>query len=138
MCWLTNACPSTTSVTVFFKSAPSARIGRFDGKTATALGAYPRERRRTTGPKAPARAIESSTRRAIGRSPIKKASAMPERRSSSVRVIEGDRFARTVRTCHHENFRRACGKQQMMKRRIGQHDAEFVVVRRDSRQIHLR
>ena len=46
---------------------------------ATAPGAYPRARRRITGPKAPVRTTESSTRRAIGRSPIRNASAIPER-----------------------------------------------------------
>ena len=85
---------------VFFKSAPRARIGRLDGNTATALGAYPRARRRTAGPKTPARAIESSTRRAIGRSPIKKASAMPERRSrastSSKAIGSLERFALVI------------------------------------------
>ena len=32
MCWLTKAWPSTTSVIVFFRSAPSARIGRSVGR----------------------------------------------------------------------------------------------------------
>ena len=51
---------------------------RRDRQFAATPGAYPRERRRITGPKVPTRATESSTRRAIGRSPIKKASAISE------------------------------------------------------------
>ena len=39
MCWLTNAWPSTTSVTVFLRSAPSASTGRSTGIAATAAGA---------------------------------------------------------------------------------------------------
>jgi hypothetical protein len=77
MCWLTNASPPTTSVTAAFRSPPAARIGVSAGRRATAPGAYPRERRSTTGPNVPARAIESSTRRAMDRSPISHASAMP-------------------------------------------------------------
>jgi len=57
------------------------------GERATAAGAYPRERRRITGPSGPAVATESSTRRAIGRSPLSSASASGSRlsRASSSR-----------------------------------------------------
>ena len=53
-------------------------------------------------------------------------------------VLVGDRLARTIRAGHHQNFGRACGKQQMMQRRVGQHHAELVIFRRNSRQFGLR
>ena len=80
----------------------------------------------------PARATESSTRRAMGRSPMRKASAIPARRASASSSSIGDRLAGTVRAGHHQHFGSARGEQQMVQRRVGQHDAEFVVVGRDS------
>ncbi len=38
MCWLTKAWPSTTSVMVFFRSAPTARIGRSTGRRRDGAG----------------------------------------------------------------------------------------------------
>ena len=96
------------------------------------------DRRRITGPNAPARTTESSTRRAIGRSPIRNASAMPASCSRASSSSIRDRLARTVRAGHDQHRRRAGGEQQMMQRRIRQHDAELVVVRRDFRQLDFR
>ena len=138
MCWLTNACEITTRVIVFFKSAPVANIGPEAGMVATAEGAYPRERRRITGPKAPARATESSTRRAMGRSPIRNASAMSGKTRQRVLVFIRNGLARAIGAGHHQRFRRAGVEKQVMQRSIGQHYAEFVVLGRDAIELNLR
>ncbi len=98
---------------VFLRSAPSASSGRFVGSIATAPGAYPRARRRIMGPKTPARATESSTRRAIGRSPIRNASAMPDKTFERILIFIRDRFAGAVRAGHHQHIRSAGGKEQV-------------------------
>ena len=131
MCWLTIASPPTTSAMVFFRSAPTARIGRGAGRRATTAGAYPRARRRMSGPEGPGRTTESSTRRAIGRAPTRNASAMPSSRTARIGVIVGDGFTRTIRARHHQHVRGAGAEQQMVDRRVRQHHAKFTVIRRD-------
>ena len=90
-----------------------------------------------TGPKAPTRATESSTRRAMGRSPIRNASATPRQPVECVLLVVGDGLAGAVGAGHHQHLGRAGSEQQMMQRRVGKHDAELVVVGSDARQLDL-
>ena len=125
MCWLTKACLSTTKVIVFFKSAPTASMGCLTGKTATALGAYPRAlaknrgsgKRRRGLPSRPL-ALRSGVLRSGKRRRYWKADrALRDRRSQWVR-LNGSRWS-------SRDFRRTGGEEQMVQRRIGQHHAEL-------------
>ena len=101
-------------------------------------GAYPRALRRTELARRPsARTTESSTRRAIGRSPTRNASASPVNRSNASSSSIRDRLARTVGARHHQDIRRTGGEQQMVQRCVGQHHAELVVIRRHATQCRL-
>ena len=133
MCWLTKAWPSTTRVIVFFRSAPSARIGRCVGKACHRAGSVAAgAAQNRLGPNAPTRTTESSTRRAMGRSPIRNASAMPDEPLQRVFIFVSDRLARAVGAGHDQHFGSAGSKEQMVQRSVGQHHAQFVVVRGDS------
>ena len=94
------------------RTASPRRPGRSRGRAA--------ERR---GRAARARTTESSTRRAIGRSPTRNASAMPASRSRASSILVGDRLARSIGAGHHQHVRRAGREQQMVQRRVGQHHA---------------
>ena len=126
MCWLTNACPSTTSVIVFLRSAPSARIGPAsrqgrDGAGRVAAGP-PQDHRPADGPRG--RPSRPRGGRWAG-SPTSNASAMPPSVLDRVLVAVRDRLARAVGAGHHERVGRAGREEQMVQRRVGQHHAEF-------------
>ena len=130
MCWLTNACPSTTSVMVFFKSAPRARIGRLHRKHSHCARRVPASAAKH------GRAENSGASNRIIHAPRDRTLADQEsigdfgKAVQRFDIVEGNRFARTVRARHHQHFRRARCEEQMMKRRIRQHHAEFVIVGR--------
>ena len=129
MCWLTKACPSTTSVIVFFKSAPSARIGRSVGSVGDGS--------RSIAARAPQnrRAESASARDRIIHTPRDRPLADQESVGDSGKLLQrvvvliSDGFARTIRAGHHQNFGGAGRKEQVMQRSVWQHHAEFVVFR---------
>ncbi len=92
MCWLNHAyLPSATAI-VFFRSAPTARVGGTATGRAIGSGAYPRERRigsstascgLSSPPTATTRITESSHGTRIARSCINQPSARCESRSSA-------------------------------------------------------
>ena len=135
MCWLTNAWPSTTSVTVFFRSAPTAKNGTVDRQSRDGAG------RVAAGAAQDDRAEGAGATHRIVHAP--RDGPLPDQEGvgdageplERVLVFVSDRLAGAVGAGHHQHFRSARGKQQMMQRRVGQHHAEFVVVRRDSRRV---
>ena len=76
MCWLTNAWPSTTSVIGVLEVGADRQDRPVDRQSRDRAGRVAAGRAGgSTGPSGPARTTESSTRRAIGRSPTRNASA---------------------------------------------------------------
>ena len=126
---------------LFFKSAPSARIGLSAGgrmgKLATAPGAYPRERRRIDGPNAPTRATESSTRRAIGPFADEEGICNSREAVESILIFIRDGFARAVRARHDQNARSTGGKQKVLQWRVGKHDTDFPIVGSNTLELAL-
>ncbi len=51
-------------------------------------------------------------------------------------VAVGDRLAGAIRAGHHQDFGRAGGEKQVVKRRVGEHYAEVVVFRRYTGERH--
>ena len=136
MCWLTNACPSTTSVTVFLRSAPTRQhrarrpaAWRPRRARSRARGAARPDRTRRRARPNRRRAARSAARRRETRR-----RCPPAARSASSSSIR-DRLARAIGAGHHQDVRRARGEQQMMQRRVGQHHAELALSGRDTRQL---
>ena len=136
MCWLTNAWPSTTSVTLFFRSAPSASIGRSTGKRRDGA-------RRVAARAAQDRRAERADR---GRPSRRRgARSAARRRETRRRCPPGARTHRRpgTRSARSSGWRwsspAASGaparEQQMMQRRVRQHHAELAIVRRHSGQL---
>ena len=90
MCWLSQAYfPSATAI-VFFRSAPTARVGGTGTGSAMGSGAYPRERRIGNSTPSTTRTTESSQGTRMARLCISQPSARCESRSrasSSVKQI---------------------------------------------------
>ncbi len=138
MCWLTNAWPSTTSVTVFFRSAPTARIGRCDRQT------WPRRRAhsRGSGAESPVR----THRRAPPNHPL--AAQWVFRRSETRPPFPTGVAARPhlhTRSARWNDWRwsspgppaRPHRKAGECKRRVGEHHAQFAIAGRlDARESH--
>ena len=124
----THARPSRASANVFFCSAPTASSGGACS-SGNVAGTYPRERRMTCSP----RSTESSVRVWIGRSCSRKRSAMPREALERVVVLVGDRLVGDVAAGHHQRHADV-GQQQVMQRRVRQHQAELVRARRDRRR----
>ena len=128
MCWLTNACPSTTSATAFFRSAPSAvsaahreaapRPGRVSAGTAQYHG--PESAGASHG------VVDAPRDRPFADEERVRDPAQPRQR---IGIFIGNRLARTIRAGHHQHFGSARREEQMMQRRVRQHHAEFVVSR---------
>ncbi len=133
MYWLMNAWLSTTSVMVFLRSAPTARTGRSAGIVATAPGAYPRARRKSSARADPRghRVVDAACDWALAdekdigdaREPVE-----------GVVVLVRDGLARPIGAGHDQQRRRAGREQQVMQRRVGQHHAVVAVVRCHVRQ----
>ncbi len=84
MCWETNARSPLARQNVLFSSAPQARTGAANrAATRSGSGAYPRARRSSDARPRNGRTTESSVLMWIGRSWVRKASAMPPSRSSA-------------------------------------------------------
>ena len=71
-------------------------------------------------------------------SPIRNASAMPSQPRERVVILVRDRLAGPVGARHHERLGRAGGEEQMVERRVRQHDAELDVVGRHARRDAIR
>ena len=82
-------------------------------------GRSPRERRRGNS----ARTTESSQRRWIGRSWPRNASAIPDSRSRASVVSERDRLVGAV-AARQDDRPAECVEQQMVERRVGEHQPE--------------
>ena len=138
MCWLTNAWPSTTSVMVFFRSAPSASTGRSQGSVATAAGSIaacaPQNDRAETLRR------EQRNRPPGGRwaAPNQECVRNAGKTLQRVFILIGDRLARAVGAGHDQSFRSAGREEQVMQGRVGEHHAQFVVVRGHPDQFHFR
>ncbi len=81
MWWETNAQRPLATQKVLFSSPPQASTGRRRSKgSGSGCGTWPRERRTGTSRPASTRVTESSVRTWIGRSWVRKASAIPPSR----------------------------------------------------------
>ncbi len=117
---------------VFFRSAPHASTGRTTaGASSSARGTYPRERRISNGSAATIVATESSTRVTMPRSWSRNKSAMSPSRRIASRVVEGNRLVRKISRRHHQ-WTPGVGQQQVVQRRIRQHQADVLIVRRNA------
>ena len=138
MCWLTKAWPSTTRVTVFFRSAPTASSGRVDRQFRHGAGSVAARAPQNDGPES------ADARDGIVDAARDGALADEERVGHAGQPVEGillvvsDGLAGAVGAGHHQHVGRAGGEEQMVQRRVGQHYAEFVVVGSDARQLDLR
>ncbi len=88
MCWLTNAWPSTTRVIVFFRSAPSARIGRSSRDRRDGAGRIAARTAQNRGPE------NSGARHRIVHAPGDRALANQERVGDSEPAGRGRRSLR--------------------------------------------
>lgn len=79
----TNARPSWARQKVFFSCAPQASTAGPPGGRGTGAGTYPRERRTGSSRPRKTRVTESSVRTWIGRSWVRKASAIAPRRAKA-------------------------------------------------------
>ena len=105
MCWLTNACPSTTSVMAFFKSAPMARIGRADGNRghrAGSIAARAAQNHWAENSCAGDRIVHASRDGALA---DQECVGNPGEPFHGLIILIGDRLARTIGAGHHQNRR---------------------------------
>ena len=134
MCWLMNAWPSTTSVTLFLRSAPRASTGgRWQRRhSAGRVAARAAQDRRAGRTDADDRIVDPARDRTLADRGRRR--RVPTSRSTGVVVLVGERLARPVGAGHDEQRRRAAREQQVMQRRVRQHDAELAVVGRHVEQ----
>ena len=133
MCWLSQAYFPSATASVFFRSAPTARVG------GTADRQRDRQRRVSAG--APDRQLDTVDHphdRVVARHqdrPVMHQPAVGEPRKPFERIVvgEADRLTAEVARRHHQCSRAGLvagqPEQQHVQRRVGQHDAEVGVVR---------
>ena len=106
MCWLTKACPSTTSVIVFLRSAPRARIGRSTERGNRARRVSARAAQNCRAESAHAR---DGIVYAAGNLPLADQKGVGDagKTFECFFIVVSDRLARTIGAGHHQNFWRA-------------------------------
>ena len=137
MWWPTQARSPLARQKVFFSSAPQASIGRAAATGSRRLvGTNPRERRSTCVVGAPARETtritESSVRMWIGRSWTRKSVGDRPEPLQCLGVAVGDRLVGDVAAGHHQRPT-GVGEEQVVERRVGQHQPELGRARGDRR-----
>ena len=129
MCWLTKAWPSTTSVMRIFQVGAERENGALDRKRchrARSVTASAAQDDGTEGAGAGHRIVHSPRDRTLANQKSVRDSCET---LQCVFVFVGDRLAGAIRAGHDQNFRGAGSEQQVVQRSVGQHHAEFVVVR---------
>ena len=121
---------------VFFSCAPQASTGRAHRRARAAIGrghVPARAAQQHRRARRPPGATESSQRVTIARSWVRKRSAMSRSLPSASRVLEDDRLVGEVARGHHQRPV-DLGEQQVVERRVGEHQADQRIVRRDLRR----